>query len=99
MMALHGITQVDFGIKSVVNKIYWPLKFTNSPFKKSKRKNPIYDFQLLPSKNKYLFMPQYAQSIKIRPPILDINVHGDLRKRRTLIKILNIESFPNTLHK
>ena len=86
---------------------FWPLNRSsikstgrlNLPTPNSKNPNEkirIYDFQLLPSKNKYLFMPQYAQSIKIRPPILDINVHGDLRKRRTLTKNLEYRVFSGT---
>ena len=86
---------------------FWPLNrssinstgLLNLPTPHSKNPNEkirIYDFQLLPSKNKYLFMPQYAQSIKIRPPILDINVHGDLRKRRTLTKNLEYRVFSAT---
>ena len=61
--------------------------------KVSKNKIRVFDFQLLPSKNKYLFVPQYAQAIKILPPILDINEHGDLRKRQTLTKTLNTPYF------
>ena len=64
--------------------------------KVSKNKIRVFDFQLLPSKNKYLFVPQYAQAIKILPPILDINEHGDLRKRQTLTKNLEYTVFSGT---
>ena len=68
-----------------------PVSFSINPSGKIR----TFDFQLLPSKNKYLLLPQYAQSIKIQPPILEINKHGDLRKRRTLTKNLEYTVYAN----
>ena len=45
-----------------------------------------FEFQLMPGKNKYLFLPQYSQSIAISPPILKINHHNDLKRPQVLTK-------------
>lgn len=43
-----------------------------------------FEFKLMPGKNKYLFLPQYSQSIQINPAILEINDHNDLRRPQIL---------------
>ena len=45
-----------------------------------------FEFKLMPGKNKYLFLPQYSQSIEISPAILEINHHNDLRRPQILNK-------------
>lgn len=61
-----------------------PIEYSRTPIKEVKS----FQFQLLPSKNKYLFIPQYGQSIKIHPPRIETNQHGDLRRSQTLTENL-----------
>jgi len=53
----------------------------------------MYDFQLLPSKNKYLFLPANTTAVDITPPHLYQNGHRDLKKNQTLTKNLEYKTF------
>jgi len=43
-----------------------------------------FEFQVLPSKNKYLFLPPYIRSLEIDPPFLDVSPEGDVRRKFNL---------------
>jgi len=58
-----------------------------------------YEFQVLPSKNKYLFIPDFSKSIDIDPPSFTVNRHGDLKKKQTLTKNLQYTVYTEALTK
>ena len=69
-----------------------PISFPKIPSDKIR----TFQFQLLPSKNKYLLLPQHAQSIEILPPVIEVNEHGDVRKLHALTKNLEYKVYSGT---
>ncbi|MBT3783482.1 DUF3488 domain-containing protein [bacterium] len=52
-----------------------------------------FDFQVLPSKNKYVFLPEFSRSLEIEPPLVEVSLEGDIRRKFNLRRSLEYKVY------